>query len=130
MKRELTAVLLVSSALSGAACSRRQDQAWDAPARYCVDHRTGQRVADEQCAPGGYRGAGVNPFLFYYLGTLNSRTYVPVGGYAAGGGYAPVSGVRYSAAPTVSSEAFSASAPSARGGFGGTAAGEGGGAGE
>ena len=126
----LTAVILVSSALAGAAaCSRPQvgEQGWNqGPSRYCTDRRTGVRVPESECAPGAYHGGGVSPFLFYYLGTLNSRTYVPIGGRAFGGGYAPVSGVSYRGAPTVSAASFSAAraaSVSARGGFGGIGAG-------
>ena len=123
-KISLVAVLLVSSALT-ASCDRgNQEWSADGPTRYCVDQQ-GRRVPDEQCGR-TYAGGGVNPFLWYYLGSMaGRRSYVPaMGGYAAGGGYAPVAGVRYGA-PAFGGRGFSGASSVARGGFGGIGAGMG-----
>lgn len=118
-KISLVAVLLVSSALT-AGCDRH-NQEWSSgePTRYCVD-RQGRRVPDDQCGR-TYAGGGASPFLWYYLGSMaGRRSYVPaMGGYAAGGGYAPIAGVRYGA-PASGARGFSGAV--ARGGFGGIGA--------
>jgi hypothetical protein len=130
-KGSLLAVLLVSSALTS--CGRREDQGWDTgqPTRYCVD-RQGQRVPDAECANDqrAQGTGGISPFLWYYLGTLNSgqRYYVPpIGGPASGGGYMPLSGLGYRYAPASSGESARGFAPVTRGGFGAIGGGFGGG---
>ena len=119
----LVAVLLVSSALAAGCDQGRKEWSADGPARFCVD-QSGRRVPDDQCGR-SYAGGG-NPFLWYYLGSMvGRRSYVPaMGGYAAGGGYAPVSGVRY-AAPAFGARGFSGASGVARGGFGGIGVGMG-----
>lgn len=109
----LSAVLAVAAVVSG--CDRSDDwQASAGPTRVCVDHQ-GRRVPDSDCAPVATgHGGGVNPFLWYYLGTLQGRRdgAPGVGGVVRGGSYTPEAGVSYRSAPA---EGI------ARGGFGGTA---------
>jgi hypothetical protein len=106
----LTTVLAVAAAVTG--CHKDNDwQASAGPTRVCVD-ASGARVPEAQCAPAAAHIGGVNPFVWYYLGTLNSRpNYVPpYGGYVSGGSLSPARGVNYSAAPA---------GGISRGGFGG-----------
>lgn len=119
-------------ALSLTACQREPAYA----DRVCSD-ATGHRVADWNCNGGG-QGAGYpgnhaasNPFLWYYLGTLNGRSYAPIayGQPLYGGGYRPVAGVSYGASGFAAARASAASSGIARGGFG-AAAHASGGAGE
>ena len=123
----LVAVLLVSSALTAGCDRRNQEWSADGPTRYCVDQQ-GRRAPDDQCGR-TYAGGGVSPFLWYYLGSMaGRRSFVPaMGGFAAGGGYAPMGGVRY-AAPAFGARGFSGASGVSRGGFGGI--GDGMGAGE
>ena len=53
-----------------ASCGRSSDD-WNSggPVRYCVDS-TGRRVADAECGRSAMAG-GVNPFLWYYLGSMS-----------------------------------------------------------
>ena len=120
----LVAVLLVSSALTGGCDRRNQEWSADGPTRYCVDQQ-GRRVPDGQCGR-TYAGGGASPFLWYYLGSMaGRRSYVPaLGGSAAGGGYAPMGGVRYGA-PVFGGRGVSGAGSVARGGFGGIGAGMG-----
>lgn len=107
-KLSLPFVAAVSGALLLGACEQSDDQAWQAsgPTRICTD-RAGARVADNQCAVRPH-GAGGNAFLWYYLGTLGRRSYVPAyGGRVSGGSYSPAAGVSYRAPVSI-----------ARGGFG------------
>ena len=121
----LATVLAVASAMVAGCDDHNTNNDWQAsngPTRVCVD-KDGKRVADDQCAPvrTGGGGFGANPFLWYYLGTLNRGYGVPgYGGFVGGGSYQPAAGVSYGAAPA---------AGIARGGFGGTAHSTGGAAG-
>jgi hypothetical protein len=109
----LTMALAVAGAVGG--CDRDQNKDWQAsnqPTRVCVDQQ-GHRVPENQCGQPVHTGGGVSPFLWYYLGTLGARSYVPAyGGAVSGGSFAPAAGVRYGAAPA---------GGISRGGFGGTA---------
>lgn len=110
-----TQLLMVSAvALALAACSPQQHYG----DRVCSD-TMGRRVDQSMCSQ-PRMGGGTNPYMWYYLGSLNganrSYTPAPVGSVLTGGSFRAAPGVSYG------SPGFAASSV-ARGGFGAIGAG-------
>ena len=119
LRHELGFTTALAAALLTAGCGKARDDAdgWVAQGdtAVCTD-RSGNRVADNQCARQSHAG-GVSPFLWYFL--ARNAVIPPYGERVRGGGYARMPGRAYGFAPAAT-QVTRAGAIS-RGGFGASA---------
>ena len=119
LRHELKFTTALAAALLAAGCGKSRDDAdgWVAQSdtAVCTD-RSGNRVADSQCARQSHAG-GVSPFLWYFL--ARNAMIPPYGERVGGGSYARAPGRAYRFAPATT-QVTRAGAIS-RGGFGASA---------